>query len=128
MKAPDLQRLSRLRQDIHRLGAKAARLLRVLLDRRPLIRGTVYELRRKCGKPSCRCVTEGKLHPAMVISWNENGRQRLRALNKTEVAELRRRTSRYRHFRKSRAALINLHAEILALIDEIEKELRENVR
>jgi len=127
MKSQDPQLLSRLRQDIRRLEAKAARLLHVFFDRRPLVRGTVYELRRKCGKPTCRCATEGNLHPALVISWNENGRQHLRSLKKTEVAELRRRTSRYRHFRRSRAALINLHAEMLALIDALEKELRENV-
>jgi len=127
MKPHDPQHLSRLRQDIQRLEVKAARLFHVFFDRRPLVRGTVYELRRKCGKPSCCCATEGKLHPATVISWNENRRQRLRALKKSEVMEMRRLTARYKRFRTARAGLSKLHAEMIALIDELEAALRKNV-
>ena len=68
-----LERLSRLRQSVGRLRDEADQLLSVLLGRTPMVRGTVYELRRKCGKPSCCCATEGQLHPVTVLSVSEEG-------------------------------------------------------
>ena len=54
-------------------------LLRVLKQRRPLIRGSVYNLRRKCGKDVCRC-QDGFLHESWVLSIPENGHKRMRVI------------------------------------------------
>ena len=45
-----------------------------LLTRKPMARGTVYELQRKCGKKGCRC-TRGKLHKQMCIAITRKGKQ-----------------------------------------------------
>ena len=113
-------RASRLRQSLCRLRDEAARLLEEFLGREPHVRGSVYELRRKCGKPSCACATGGALHCCMAITWTEEGRKRLRSLGPTEQAKLARLTERYRVLRRARARLLDVHAEILDVIDRLE--------
>lgn len=120
-----LERLSRLRQSVARLRNEANQLLRVLLGRTPMVRGTVYELRRKCGKPSCCCSMEGRLHPVTVLSVSEEGRTRLRTIPQGQIAALRALTARSQRFRRARARLVNVHAQMLAIIDQLEAARRQ---
>jgi hypothetical protein len=119
------ERLSCLRQAVARCQDEANQLLEVLLGRTPLVRGTVYERRRKCGKPACRCVTAGRLHSATVLSVSEAGRTRLRAIPRGQLAALRDRTARYQRVRRARARLVKVHAQMLAIIDQLEAARRK---
>lgn len=114
------ERASRLRQSLSRLRDQSGKLLDVFLDRSPLTRGSVYELRRKCGKPSCVCATGKSLHSCLVVTWYAGGKKRLRSLSSREKAELSQLTECYRHFRQARARLVALHAKTLSVIDLIE--------
>jgi hypothetical protein len=114
-----LERLSRLRQSLARLREEATQLLEVFLGRDPLVRGTVYELRRKCGKPSCGCATAGPLHAVTVLSVSEEGRTHLRAIPQDQITELRTLTARYRRFRRARARLVKVHRTMVAVIDQL---------
>jgi hypothetical protein len=43
----------------------------------PLMRGSVYERRRKCGQPSCGCATDPeRQHPGKFLSVHLDGRTR----------------------------------------------------
>ena len=119
------ERLSRLRQSLARLRDEAHHLLPVFLARDPLARGTVYELRRKCGKPSCGCATEGRLHAVTVLSVSEGGRTRLRALPPDQIAARRVLTARYQRFRRARARLVKVHRQMVAVIDQLEGARRK---
>jgi hypothetical protein len=114
-----LARLSRLRQSLVRLRDEANHLLKVFLGRDPLARGTVYELRRKCGKPTCCCATEGRLHAVTVLSVSEEGRTRLRVIPPDQIAGLRVLTGRYQRFRRARARLVKVHRQMVAVIDHL---------
>lgn len=123
--ATPTDRASRLRQALKTLLHDYQRQLEVLLPLRQLIKGSVYDLHTRCGKPSCHCATqEGPLHTSAVISWSEHGKTRLRTLPPDERARLRRLTEDYRHFRNARAALVKLHRRMLDHIDRLEKALR----
>jgi len=89
-----------------------------------LMRGSVYELRRKCGKPSCACRDGVLLHSCMAITWSDAGRKRLRSLSPKEEVELVRLTENYRRFRRARARLVELHAKMLAVVDQLEEARR----
>ena len=98
--------------------------LGVFLSDHPLVRGTVYTLRRKCSKPSCRCA-QGERHASVVLTANIKGRTQLWTIAQDRVKELRERTEAYRQFRKARSAFlkqwVQRQAAILRLIDAVGK-------
>jgi hypothetical protein len=107
------------------LAAEYDRCLRSLLPLRQLLKGSVYELQTRCGKPTCHCASDqGPLHTSTVLSWSEKGVTRLRTLPPGERARLRQCTENYRRFRQARATLVRLHRRVLAAVDQLEKTLR----
>ena len=118
------QELSRLRQRLRRLIERLERILEPAHERSPMIKGTVYELARKCGTPGCRCA-RGELHRSMVLSWSEGGKTRLKHLRPEQVEEVRRKSKVYTRFRRSRAQVTKICREIIELLDRIEELRRE---
>ena len=110
-----------LRKQIQQRQRELNDLLRGIKQRRPLIRGNVYKLRRKCGKAVCRC-REGHLHESWVLSVPEAGRKRLRTVPKGKRLQWQQMSDRYRRFRRGRARLVKLFDEILRMVDELERE------
>lgn len=125
MTAPPTERDSQLRQALRQLREELAQLHHVFLGREPIMAASVYELRRKCGKPSCRCAQGTELHSCTVISWTAKGRKRLRTVPKEQRVELMALTYRYRRFRKARARLLEVHARMLAIVDRLETARRK---
>ena len=118
-------RASRLRLALTSLLADYQRRIEELLPLRQLVKGSVYELQTRCGKPSCHCASQqGPLHSSTVLSWSEHGKTRLRTLPAGERARFRALAEDYRRFRQARAALVKLHRRMLAHIDRLEKALR----
>lgn len=118
--------LSRTRQALVHLREELGHLLDVFLARDPLVKGSVYTLRRQCGKPTCGCA-HGDRHATVVLSWSEGGRTRLLPIPPGRRGELRIRTQRTQRFRRARARLVKLHAQMLALIDALEAGRRERL-
>ena len=118
-------RASRLRQTLRTLLASYQRCLEDLLPVRQLLKGSVYILQTRCGKPSCHCASDpGPLHSSTVLSWSDHGKTRLRVLPPGERSRLRQLTEHYRHFRQARAELVKLHRRMVSNIDRLEKALR----
>lgn len=111
---------------MRRIHEQIENLLDIFMDRKPMTKGTVYEMKRKCGKPGCRCAT-GELHASMVLSWSEDGSTRIRTIPKGKLTEVRSLTERYQKFRRARARLIKLQLEMIALIDKIDTARRKKV-
>jgi hypothetical protein len=118
-------RASRLRLALKSLLAEHQRQLDEMLPLRQLVRGSVYELKTRCGKPTCHCASDqGPLHSSTVLSWSERGKTRLRTLPPGERVRFRQLTENYRRFRQARAALVKLQRRMLATINQLEKTLR----
>jgi hypothetical protein len=113
--------LPKLRQELWRAYAAQATTLRRLQRSEPLVRGSFYLLRRKCGKPNCRCA-RGQLHPAYVLTRSEAGKDRLYPVPKAQRAEVRKRAAEYRRFQRARAVLVKRHLRLLALVDQIAEQ------
>lgn len=116
----DMEELSRMRQDLRRLESELKRSIKVVFGRDPLIKGNVYEIARKCGKPSCAC-TRGELHRSMVLSWSHQGKTRLVSIPPERLTEISRKSEEYLLVRRARANVSALHKDILAAMDRIEK-------
>jgi len=120
----DREELSRLRSALQRRLTDLRRIVQVVFGRSPLVKGNVYELARKCGKPNCMC-TRGGLHRSMVLTWSEEGKGRLLSIPSERVAEVKKKSEEYLRFRRARARVTEIHREILTLMDRIEKLRRE---
>lgn len=116
--------LSRLRQTLRRLLQDLEHSLEVAFGRSSLVKGNVYELARKCGKPNCIC-TRGELHRSMVLTWSEGGKSRLVSIPPERLGELKEKSEEYLRFRRTRARVTEISREIVAVLDQIEKLRRE---
>lgn len=99
-----------------------ARTLRRLQRSQPMVQGSFYRLRRKCGNPRCRCA-RGELHASWVITRSESGQPRIYPVPDEARALLRQLTAEYRRYQRARAVLVNRHQKMLALVDGL-AELR----
>ena len=102
-----LQNLSRLRHALRQRLVDLESSLEVVFGRAPLVKGNVYEMARKCGKPSCTC-TRGQLHRSMVLSWSERGKTQLFAIAPDRLVEVRHKSQEYLRFRRTRARVSEL--------------------
>jgi hypothetical protein len=116
--------LSRLRQELQKLIAELDRSLKAVFGRTPLVKGSVYEIARKCGKPSCACAG-GQLHKSMVLSWSDQGKTRLKSVPAQRLEELRHKSEDYQRFRRARAQVTVISKQMLTVIDRIEMLRRE---
>ena len=119
-----LDKLSRLRQTLREFLAELEQSLDVAFGRAPMIRGNVYELARKCGKPNCAC-TRGELHRSMVLTWSHRGKAKLFSIPSERLADLRSKSEEYLRFRRARAQVTEICKKILGVMDRIEKLRRE---
>lgn len=99
-------------------------MLPAFTDRQPMIKGTVYEQRRKCGKPNCYCAG-GERHSSMMLSRSEGGRTRLMKVPSGELKDFQVLTERYQKFRRARARLGQIYKTMIKLIDQLEKARRK---
>jgi hypothetical protein len=118
------QRLSRLRQELLEVLERLGQTLELVLARSPLIKGSVYQIARRCGTPHCRC-TRGQLHRNFVLTWSEQGRHRMRSLPPERVAEVRQKSKEYARVRRARTEISVLYNRMLALLDQIQELRRE---
>jgi hypothetical protein len=109
---------SRRRQQLWQAYAALARTLRTLQRAPPMVPGSLYLLRRKCGKPNCRCA-QGQLHACWVLTRSESGQSRLYVVAKDQRGRLRPWTQEYRRWQRARARLVKQSAAILAMIDAL---------
>ena len=100
-------------------------LLFEMLRAQPFLRGSVYELRTCCGKPSCVC-QRGERHRRWVLSESLAGKTRLRVVPQAELERWRRWSSSYRDFRRRRAEFVKITRRILEDLDAIERAQRRS--
>lgn len=108
----------RLRQDLWRTYKALALTLRTLQLDLPMVQGSLYQLRRKCGKPNCRCA-QGDLHASWVLTRSESGKSRLYSVRADQRPALRPLAREYRRWQAARARLVKQSAQLVALIDQL---------
>ena len=84
----------------------------------PLLRGVLFTLRRRCGKPGCRCAS-GEPHESPALAYPAGGRTKTMTLAEQDVPRVQAALDRYRAAREEldRAAdteLAALQAQVAA--------------
>ena len=70
-----------------------------------LMRGSLYERQRKCGRASCACATGGPKHPGRQLTVTLRGATHTRYVRREEDAELQ--------------ALIATYEELWAIVNDL---------
>jgi hypothetical protein len=113
------QQLSSLRSQLLKHREQLPQLLEDCLARDLLLPGSLYILRRKCGKPNCRC-SRGELHESTVLSYRGQGRPRNISPSAEQLESLRSMTHAYRRCRQARAKVVRWQRQLLSLVDALE--------
>ena len=122
----DREKFSQLRQTLLHLTNEIRGLVEPFFSDRPVIKGTVYELKRRCGKPGCRCA-RGELHGRMVVSASEGGKTRLGVIPHGFLVEVQAKVIRYQELRRVRARLGEIYRKMVRVMDQMEAMRREEL-
>jgi hypothetical protein len=120
------RKFSQLRHSLRRLSDELRQLINPSFSDKPVIKGSVYELKRKCGKPGCKCA-QGELHSRMVVSASDKGKTILRVIAHGFLVEVQGKVRRYQELRRARAQLVEVHRKMIQVIDEMEVMRREEL-
>jgi hypothetical protein len=74
--------------------------LREILGRQPVVIGNVYDVRRRCGNPSCHCAKK-PTHLQTLLIYVDKGRRRCRFVRQKDAAWVKRAWQRYGSLRKA---------------------------
>ncbi len=92
---------SRLRQEACRLIAERQRLEKVLMEHQRLLRGSLLERPKFCGKPGCKC-TRGQPHPpGLYLSHRVGNTARHLFIRSVDHERARREALNYKEFRQA---------------------------
>ncbi len=109
------KKFSQLRQSLAGLSNEIRRIVEPFFSDKPVIKGSVYELKTKCGKPGCKCA-KGQPHHRMVLSASEKGKTKLRAIPRGFLVEVKAKVRCYQELRGARARLVEVHKKILKVM------------
>ncbi len=111
---------ARTRQRIRALAELLQGQVQWAMGHTPLVRGSFYRYRRRCGKAGCRC-SSGMLHTGQAFSVRSGGRSRTLPLTGVNREELSRHVGVYRELRRVRAGMVRTFNELLRQVDKLER-------
>ena len=104
-------------------------LISIILSKNSLIKGTIYNQKKKCGNPNCKCA-RGELHITKLLSFSDKGKTKLIPLTKysyDELLKIRQKVKSYQQFRKSRAEIVKKFKLLIRYINELETNLKTEI-
>ena len=117
--------VSKLRQNIIRLDQQRRMLLQQVLRPSPMIGGSLYQMRRRCGNPRCKCA-RGHLHASWYFSRRQQGRTKLTYIGRIVPDWLAKRIGRYQRHQKILARIRKIDAEISISLNKLRDEKLES--
>ena len=114
-----LSQISRIRQHVARLVRQRQAAERRLLGRSELLKGTLLEVKRTCGKAGCKCA-KGDKHLCYQLSASIEGRTKTRNVPREHLAKVKDLTENYRRFRQARATWVRLNVQMIEMVNQLE--------
>lgn len=109
---------SQTRQKIGMYYQSLSRTLQWLQKRAPLLPGSVYVRRRRCGKVRCRCV-RGHLHQDKVLAIRRGGRIQTQSLMPGDGTRELEAVQAWRRFQGSRRELLQTWSRLMREVDRL---------
>lgn len=117
---------SNCRAQINSLLKKINQSSQQIIAKRSLVKGTIYDSKRKCGHKQCKCATGGQLHSTPVLSFSHQGKAQSVGLSKYaphEREKITQKVNDYREFRQCRAKIVQYFAETIEQLNLLEESL-----
>jgi len=77
------------------------------------IRGSIYEMKTKCGKPNCYCANTARRHVSLMLSFRYHGKTRLVPIKREQIPAIKARINDYRQLKAAIDELARINAELL---------------
>jgi len=84
-----------------------------------MIRGSLYEIYRKCGNPNCKCAKGEKHGPSKYLSIREKGKTRLIYVRRRDEKWVTKEANNYRKYQKSMAEIRKINEKIFEILKRI---------
>lgn len=107
---------SRLRLRLQEQLRSLESLAQVSLGRSGMLQGSLYQRRRRCGRPRCRCA-QGRLHRSVALAVGPARSRRIVTVARMEVETVRSLTLGYRQFREARAGMARTFRALMRTFD-----------
>ena len=110
-----------IRQRVRDLYHRRRQLIEDALRPLPMVVGYLFQMRRRCGQPGCRC-TRGRLHVSWYLSRRVTGKTKLSYLGRIIPDWLAPRVRRYRDFQRALASVRKIDREISSLLSKLREQ------
>jgi len=78
-----------------------------------VIRGSIFEMKRLCGKENCSCAKTKIPHKSMFLSFKYKGKTQMVPIKKNQIPQLKMRIKDYRELKAAIDELARINAELL---------------
>lgn len=122
------KKLTSISQKISRLTELRESHIYKLLNPKPMIIGSLYEVYKTCNKANC-CCQKGKKHgPFPALSMSIGAKRKVKMVRKEDLIDVRKKALSYRSFQQGLAKVRKINKEIDALLEEVKREFLEEYR
>ncbi len=78
-----------------------------------VIKGSIIEMKRYCGKKNCKCAKTKTPHKSLFLSFKYEGKTRMIPIKKEQIPEIKSRISSYKELKSAIDKLAMVNAELL---------------
>lgn len=78
-----------------------------------VIRGSIFEMKRFCGKNNCSCAKTKTPHRSMFLSFKYEGKTRMVPVRKEQIPQVKKRITDYKELKAAIDELARINAEML---------------
>lgn len=107
---------------IRQLEKKRALFLRALLQSTPLLKGSLLDLKRPCGRSPC-CCEQGELHRQMIVSFKKEGKTKFIYVPKEDQEALQKLAENMKQFRKNKREMTTVEKKVWREIQKLERRI-----
>ena len=95
------------------LGKEKIKVLEQIKSLDNVIRGSIFEMKRFCGKKNCSCAKTKTPHRSMFLSFKYEGKTRMVPIRKEQIAHVKERIKNYKELKAAIDELARINAELL---------------
>lgn len=77
------------------------------------VKGSIYEMKRYCGKSECHCKKNNSPHKSLFLSFNYKGKTKLIPIDKDQTSYIKKKIKMHKDLKSLINELTNINAEII---------------